>query len=73
MLASAGDGDGLGMRVDAIFDKLRDGLERVGLREGDNSNRIPVIANAQLSAFRSRRFGSALFAQAGSPHVCLKV
>jgi len=49
MLSATGDRDCLGVRVDAVFHELRDGLERVALREGDNAYGIPIVANPKFA------------------------
>jgi hypothetical protein len=36
--------------IDAVFDQLRDGLKRITLRERDNADSIPVIADPQSTA-----------------------
>jgi hypothetical protein len=38
------------VRVDAIFDEFGDRLERVALRERNDADGIPVIADAQFAA-----------------------
>jgi hypothetical protein len=50
VLAAAYDGNGLGVRIDAVFDQLRDGLKRITLRERDNADSIPIIADPQFTA-----------------------
>jgi hypothetical protein len=49
LFPGAGDRDVAGAGVDAVFDELGDGLERVALREGDDGDGIPVIADAELA------------------------
>jgi hypothetical protein len=51
VLAASRDGDGLGVRIDAVLDEFRDGLQRVALRKSDDTDRIPVIADPQFAAF----------------------
>jgi hypothetical protein len=36
--------------IDAVFDQLRDGLKRITLRERDNADSIPIIADPQFTA-----------------------
>ena len=50
VLAAAHDGNGCGLRIHAVLDELGDRLEWVGLRERDNSNGIPIIADPQFAA-----------------------
>jgi hypothetical protein len=50
VLAAAGDGDGLRAGIDAVLDELGDRLERIALRQRDDPNRVPVIADPQLAA-----------------------
>jgi hypothetical protein len=38
------------MRIDAVLHKLRDSLERVALRECDDADSIPIIADPQFTA-----------------------
>ena len=51
--------DGPRLRVNAVLDKFRNGLEGIALRQRDDSNRIPVVTNLELAAglprLRSRR------------------
>lgn len=35
----------------AVFDELRDRLERIRLRQRDDGERVPVVADAELAAF----------------------
>jgi hypothetical protein len=51
VLAPARDRNSLGTCVDAVLDELRDGLQGIALRERDDANRVPVVADAQLAAF----------------------
>jgi len=51
VLAATCDGNGLGVRIDAVLDELRDGLERIALRKSDDTDRIPIIADPQFAAF----------------------
>lgn len=48
MLASACDRDAFRTRIDAVLHELGDRLERIALRERDDADRVPIIANAQL-------------------------
>jgi hypothetical protein len=50
VLAAPGDRDHAGVGVDAVLDELGDRLERVRLRQGDDADGVPVIADAQLAA-----------------------
>ena len=50
ILAAARDDDRSGARVDAVFHELGDGLERVALRERDDPDRIPVVADPEFAA-----------------------
>ena len=36
--------------VDAVFDQLRDGLKRIALRECNDTDSIPIIADPQFTA-----------------------
>ena len=42
-----------GPRIDAVLDKLGYRLERIALRQGNNANRVPVVADAQSSCICS--------------------
>src|SRR5437667_8718811 len=48
VLAAARDGNRLGMSIDTVFDQLRDGLKRIALRQGNDTDSIPIIADPQL-------------------------
>jgi hypothetical protein len=50
VFATPRDRDCSGLGIDAVLDKFGDRFQRVALRERDNANRVPVIANPQLSA-----------------------
>ena len=58
MFASAGDRNVARVGVDTVFNELCNCLQRVRLRQGDDIDRIPVIANPQLSGLS---FLTALF------------
>ena len=56
LLAAARDSNDFGTRIDAVFVKLRDGLEWIALRERDDADSIPIIADPQFTSlcfFRS--------------------
>src|SRR5580700_10136854 len=59
VLAAARDGNGLGVGIDAVLDELRDGLERIALRERDDTDGIPIIADPQFTALWFLRLGCA--------------
>ena len=50
LFASAHDGDVAGVGIDGVLDELRDRLQRAVLREGDDGDGVPVVADAQLAA-----------------------
>lgn len=50
VLASARDGNRLGMRIDAVFNQLRDSLKRIALRQCNDTEGIPIIPDPQLTA-----------------------
>jgi hypothetical protein len=50
--------DRLRVRIDAVFDEFRNRLQGIALRERDDPDRIPVIADAQLPAVFAFRFHS---------------
>src|SRR6266478_1077762 len=50
LLFAAGDDDRLGACIDAVFDQFGHRLERIALRQGDDRDRFPVIADAQVPA-----------------------
>ena len=49
VLTTARDDNGLGVCIDAVLDKLSDGLERVALRERDDADGIPIIPDPQFT------------------------
>jgi hypothetical protein len=49
-LATANDADSLGVGVDAVFDKFRDGLQRIRLRKRNDIDGVPVVADAKIAA-----------------------
>ena len=48
VLLAADDGDVLRVGIDRVLHELRDGLERIALREGDDADRVPMVADASL-------------------------
>ena len=48
-LPAAGDGDVARARIDRVLDELGDRFQRVLLRQGDDGDRVPVVADAELS------------------------
>jgi hypothetical protein len=50
VLAATRDGNGLGVRIDAVLDELRNGLERIALRKSDDTDSIPIVADPQFAA-----------------------
>ena len=50
MFFATSDGDRPGMCIDGVLDELRDCLERIALRECDDPNRIPVVADLESTA-----------------------
>jgi hypothetical protein len=50
VLAAARDGNRLGMRINTVFDQLGDGLKRIALRKGNDTDSIPIIADPQSTA-----------------------
>ena len=65
LLTAARDGNRLGMRIDAVLDKLRDGLQRIALRKGDNADRVPIVGDPQFAALRGVQF-DVLFHHSGT-------
>ena len=55
VLAAARDRDGARARVDAVLDQLGDRLERAALRQRDDGDRVPVVADLQPTARRRLR------------------
>ncbi|HEV8431684.1 MAG TPA: hypothetical protein VGQ41_27540 [Pyrinomonadaceae bacterium] len=49
--ATANDRDTGCARIDGILYQLRQGLQRIGLGKGDDSDCIPVVADTQFTAF----------------------
>ncbi len=48
-LLAASERDVASLGIDAVLHEFSDGLERVTLRQRDNADRVPVVANAQLA------------------------
>src|SRR5437762_7902644 len=49
VLATTRDDNGPGVRIDTVLDQLGDGFERTTLRERDNTDRVPIIAEDRKS------------------------
>ena len=49
VLTATGNRNVPGMGVDAVLDQLRNGLQRIALRKCDDADRIPVVADPQLT------------------------
>ena len=67
-LPAAGDGDVARACVDRVLDELGDRLQRVLLRQGDDGDRIPVVADAELSGRADLRARSLAVGVAGLFH-----
>jgi len=50
MLSASGDGDRLRVRVDAVLDEFRDGLQRIALRQRNDAYGVPIIPDLQPAA-----------------------
>src|SRR6266498_3858859 len=50
LLLASRDDDRFSARIDAVLDQLSHRLQRVALRQRDDRDRIPVIADAQIPA-----------------------
>jgi len=50
VLAAARDGDGLRVSIDRVLDEFGDRLERITLRERDDADGVPVIADLEPTA-----------------------
>ena len=61
LLLAASDDDRLRTSVDAVLDELRHRLQRIALRQRDDRDRVPVIADAQIAA--RGRFGGLFVAR----------
>src|SRR6516165_371461 len=61
MLAAACYSDLSGVRVDAVFNKLCYGFERIALRKGDDTYGVPIVADPQFAFLRCVRAGCAVF------------
>src|ERR1700689_3757815 len=70
---AASDGDGLCVRIDAVLDEFGNRLERVALRQSDNSNRIPVIPDSQFAAVLVTGFHPAQHSNVGTGSALLKI
>jgi hypothetical protein len=49
-LSASGDGDRLRVRVDAVLDEFRDGLQRIALRQRNDAYGVPIIPDLQPAA-----------------------
>jgi hypothetical protein len=47
MLSPSGDGDRLRVRVDAVLDEFRDGLQGIALRQRNDAYGVPIIPDLQ--------------------------
>src|SRR5436189_2952586 len=56
VLAAARDRHSARLRINAVFDQLGDRLQWAGLRQGDDGDGVPVVANLQLAACPARVF-----------------
>src|SRR4051812_43437437 len=56
VLAAARDRHGARLRINAVFDQLGDRLQWAGLRQGDDGDGVPVVADLQLAACPARVF-----------------
>src|SRR4029077_4791309 len=56
VLAPTRDRHSARLRINAVFDQLGDRLQWAGLRQGDDSDGVPVVADLQLAARPARVF-----------------
>ena len=49
VLAAARDRHSARLRINAVFDQLGDRLQWAGLRQGDDGDGVPVVADLQLA------------------------
>src|SRR6516225_746018 len=56
VLAAARDRHSARLRINAVFDQLGDRLQWAGLRQGDDGDGVPVVADLQLAARPARVF-----------------
>ncbi len=49
MLLATRNSDVTGLCINAVFDEFRNGFERVRLRQRDDGDRVPVVADTQLA------------------------
>ena len=54
VLAPTRDRHSARLRINAVFDRLGDRLQWAGLRQGDDSDGVPVVADLQLAARPAR-------------------
>ena len=50
VIAPTRDGDAARPRIDAVLDQLRNGLQGTRLRQRDDGDRVPVVADPQAAA-----------------------
>ena len=55
VLAAARDGDGLRVSIDRVLDEFGDRLERITLKERDDADGVPVIADLEPTALIASR------------------
>jgi hypothetical protein len=61
MLSPSGDGDRLRVRVDAVLDEFRDGLQRIALRQRNDAYGVPIIPDLQPATIGIPLLCEALF------------
>jgi len=66
VLAPARDGDRARLCINAVFDELRDRLERAALGERDDGDRVPVVTDLELAARLAGLFQRAASVHSGS-------
>src|ERR1700741_2937514 len=49
MLATARNDNSLGVCIDAVLNQLGYGFEGIALRERDNADRVPIVADSQFA------------------------
>ncbi len=65
VLPATRNSDVAGMCINAVFDEFRNGFKRVRLRQRDDGDRVPVVADTQLAGLD---FFLSLFAGSFSRH-----
>ena len=65
VLTATSNDDCFGVRIDAVLNELRDGLQRVTLGKRNDTDGVPIVAYAQFASFGYVRFRCATLHHGG--------